>query len=83
MVADVLGKVIVVESVPARVSVLLAERVLPFVTVRVPVEEVIVRPFTEVAVAAPIVGVVSVGEVARTTEPEPVVVAAEMAVPFP
>lgn len=36
-----------------------------------------------VPVAAPIAGVTRVGEVANTTDPEPVVEAAEMAVPLP
>lgn len=43
-VDDVDGNVIVVESVPASVKLLLIESVLPFVTVRVPVDDVIVRP---------------------------------------
>ena len=61
-------------SVPARVSVLLADNVLPLVTVRVPVLLVIVRPLTLVAVAAPMFGVVSVGLVANTLLPVPVFV---------
>ena len=47
----------VVLSVPARVSVLLADRVLPLVMVRVPVLLEIVRPLT--VVNAPVVGVVA------------------------
>jgi hypothetical protein len=66
------GNVIVVLSVPARVSVLLADKVLPLVTVRVPVLLVIVSPLTLVAVAAPIFGVVRLGDVAKTKEPDPV-----------
>jgi hypothetical protein len=64
----------VVLSVPARVNVLLADKVLPLVTVRVPVLLEIVRPLTLVAVAAPILGVVSVGLVANTLLPDPVFV---------
>ena len=66
------GNVMVVLSVPARVSVLLADKVLPLVMVRVPVLLEIVRPLTLVAVAAPILGVVSDGLVANTKDPEPV-----------
>ena len=43
-----------------------------------PVEEVIVRPLSDVAVAAPNDGVVNDGETARTTEPVPVVLVSEM-----
>jgi hypothetical protein len=64
----------VVLSVPARVRVLLTDRVLPLVTVRVPVLLVMVRPLTLVAVAAPMFGVVSVGLVANTLLPDPVFV---------
>jgi len=67
------GKVNTVASVPAKVKELLAVRVLPPPIVRVPVEEVMVRPFIEVAVAAPILGVVKVGELAKTIAPVPVV----------
>ena len=74
MVAEVDGKVMVVLSVPAKVRVLLAERVLPLVKVKVPVEEVIVKPLTVVAVATPKVGVTNVGEVANTRLPVPVTV---------
>jgi hypothetical protein len=61
----------------------LVVKVLPLAKVNVPVVEVIVRPFIEVAVAAPREGVVSVGDVANTTLPEPVVEAADIAVPLP
>jgi len=67
------GKVNTVASVPAKVKELLAVRVFPPPIVRVPVEEVMVRPFIEVAVAAPILGVVKVGELAKTIAPVPVV----------
>jgi hypothetical protein len=72
-------------SVPANVKVLLQVSVLPSAIVRVALVAgaVIATLFTLVAVATPIVGVTRVGEVARTTEPDPVVVAAEIAVPFP
>jgi hypothetical protein len=48
--------------------------VLPFASVSVPVVVVTVKPFRLVAVATPSVGVTSVGEVARTILPDPVVV---------
>jgi hypothetical protein len=59
-------------SVPARERELETENVLPFVNVKVPVDEDSVKPFIVVAVAAPMFGVVKIGEVARTTLPEPV-----------
>jgi hypothetical protein len=65
------GNVIVVESVPARVILLETDKVFAFVTVKVPVEEVIVSPLILVAVAAPKVGVINVGEVVRETAPVP------------
>lgn len=68
-----MGKVIVVESVPERVSVLVKLRVFAAVPVRVYVPVVNVLPLIEVAVATPREGVVKVGEVARTTFPDPVV----------
>ena len=75
MVAEVVGKVIVVPSVPARIIELLAVRVFAAAIVKVPVEAVIVSPLIEVAVATPIFGVTRVGEVAKTkTVPLPVVV---------
>jgi len=63
-------------STPARVMELLAVNVLPSAMVKVdPVAGAVnVTLLTEVAVATPIVGVVSVGEVAKTMLPEPVVV---------
>lgn len=66
MLDDVDGNVIVVESVPAKVIELLNDAVLPLVTVSVPVDDVIVRPLTLVAVAAPMLGVTSVGLVENT-----------------
>jgi len=63
---------------PVAVNVVLnapdVARVLPFASVRMPVVLLIVRPLTLVAVAAPSVGVTRTGLVARTIEPEPVVV---------
>jgi hypothetical protein len=74
IVALVLGNVITVESVPASVSVFEAFRVFPSAMVKVePVAGVVnVTLLTVVAVAAPSVGVVRVGEVDKTTEPLPV-----------
>ena len=74
MVALVVGKVMVVESVPARVRVLLTARVFPSVSVKVePVAGVVrVILLMVVAEATPRVGVVRVGEVAKTARPEPV-----------
>ena len=65
----------VVESVPARVSVLLAVSVLPSAIAKVePVAGAVIASLLMlVAEATPKVGVTSVGLVARTTEPEPVV----------
>ena len=65
-------KVRVVESVPARDKVLEAVKVLPAPRVSVPEPAVRALPLIVVAVAAPMLGVVKEGEVARTTEPEPV-----------
>ncbi len=73
------GKVQVSESVPASVKLLLAVKVFPLAIVRVPVEEVMVKPLIEVAVATPNTGVTSVGELERTTDPVPV----EVVVPVP
>ena len=61
IVAEVVGKVITVLSVPAKVSEFEAVKVFRFVMVRVPVLEVIVKPLILVAVATPKVGVVKVG----------------------
>ena len=74
MLADAGGNVIVVLSVPARVRLLLAVRVLPSAMVRVDPEAgaVIVTLLTDVADATPSVGVTSVGEVANTRAPVPV-----------
>ena len=44
---------------------------------------VIVTLLIDVALATPNVGVVKLGDVANTTEPDPVVVAADIAVPLP
>lgn len=76
IVADVPGNVMVVESVPARVMELLAVRVLPSAIVKVADDDGAVRAtlFTDVAVATPIFGVTSVGEVASTALPVPVIV---------
>jgi hypothetical protein len=73
-VALVDGKVIVVESVPASVRELLAVRVLPSAIVSVePVAGAVrVTLLMVVAVATPNVGVVNVGEVAKTRLPVPV-----------
>jgi len=64
-------------SVPARVRVLLSVNVFPAAIVNVPVPVVMVLPLIEVAVAAPSVGVVSVGLVPNTTAPLPVVPVAD------
>ena len=72
-VDDVLGKVIVVLSVPESVSVEVTESVLALVRVSVPVVVEIVKPFNDVAVATPRAGVTSVGDVARTLLPVPVI----------
>lgn len=72
-VAEVVGKVIVVESVPASVSVLLAVSVFPFAIVSIAevAGAVIVTLLMLVAVATPIVGVTSVGEPSKTNFPVP------------
>ena len=72
-VAEVLGKVMVVASVPARVRVLLTVNVFPAANVNVPVELVIVMALSVVAVAAPRTGVIKVGDVCKTIKPVPVV----------
>ena len=68
MVAEVVGKVMVVESVPARVKVLFTVRVLPSAMVKVePVAGVVrVTLLMVVAEATPKVGVTKVGEVEKT-----------------
>ena len=74
IVALVVGKVIVVESVPASVMELLTVSVLPSAMVRVdPVAGAVrVTLLMVVADATPSVGVVSVGELANTKLPVPV-----------
>lgn len=69
--ADVAGNVIVVESVPDRVSVFVKFSVFPAVPVSVYVPVVNVFPFIVVAVAAPMFGVVKTGEVVMATFPDP------------
>ena len=73
-VAEELGKVIVVESVPARVSELLAISVLPSATARVDevAGAVIAILLMEVALATPRTGVTRVGVPANTKLPVPV-----------
>lgn len=84
IVAEVVGNVMTVESVPDRVSEFVTANTFAFVIVIVPVEGVMVSPFMLVAVATPSTGVTRVGDVCNTAvEPDPVVVAAAMAVPFP
>lgn len=70
-VSDAPGKVIVVESVPASVSVFDTEKVLALVRVNVPVEAVRVKPLMVVAVAAPMLGVVITQLVTRQRFPVP------------
>lgn len=83
-VADVVGKVIVVESVPAKVSVLENVTILLPVTVRVPVVADIVRPFTLVGVIAPATIVIAGVVVAFATLPEkPFAVATDTVVTVP
>lgn len=81
IVAEVLGKVRVVPSVPERTRELVAERVFRLVILSVPVLGVRVRPLIVVAVAAPMVGVTSVGLVAITRLPVPVWLVVVRAVP--
>ena len=73
-VVVVAGNVIVVESVPANVIVLLNVAVFPSATARVldVAGAVIAILLMDVAVATPSVGVVSVGDVAQTSDPVPV-----------
>jgi hypothetical protein len=73
-----------VKVFPATVAVPVVSNVatIPALIVRVPVVEVIVNPFTVVAVATPKVGVTRVGDVALTRFPDPVkVFPATVAVP--
>ena len=74
IVAEVVGKVIVVASVPARVRLLFAVSVLRFaiVSVALPAGAVIATLFILVAEAAPNVGVTKVGDAANTAAPLPV-----------
>jgi len=74
IVADVEGNVIVVLSVPARVSVLEAVNVFPSATASVEdvAGAVIAILLTLVAVATPSTGVTSVGVVSKTILPVPV-----------
>ncbi len=84
MVASVLGKVIVVASVPANVIELLTVTVFPSAIVKVdPVAGAVrVTLFIEVAVATPNVGVTKVGDVSITNlVPVPVCEAIEVAFP--
>ena len=71
---DAGGNVIVVESVPAKVMLLLAVKVLPSAIVNVdPVAGAVnVTLLTDVAEATPKVGVTNVGLVAKTADPDPV-----------
>ena len=83
-VADVVGKVITVASVPEKVSELFAVKVFPSAMVRVAevAGAVMVNLLTEVAVATPKVGVTKVGEVFITKVlPVPVCEATEVALP--
>ena len=71
-VPAIAGNVIVVESVPASVRVFEAVNVLLAPMLSVPVPDAHVLPFHDVPVATPRTGVTSVGDVAKTSEPEPV-----------
>jgi len=84
IVASVVGKVIVLPSVPASVKLLFAVNVLPSAIVNVDelAGAVIVTLFTLVAVATPIVGVTNVGLVSITNVlPVPVWDATDVAFP--
>ena len=71
-------------SVPAKVRLAEAARVLPLVISKVPVVVSIIKPLIEVAVATPKTGVTKVGLVDLTKFPEPVVATRLTAeVPFP
>lgn len=59
-------------SVAVTVTELLTANVFPFVRVKVPVVAEMVSPLRVVAWAAPRIGVTSVGELAKTSAPEPV-----------
>ena len=68
-----LGKAKEVLSVPVNVRELLTVKVLLFAISSVPLEGEMVKPLIDVAVAAPMSGVVSVGEEESTMFPLPVV----------
>ena len=70
----VVGNVTFVVPVEVNVIALAPDvaRVDPLAIVRVPVEDVIVKPLIDVADAAPNVGVVNDGELAKTSAPDPV-----------
>jgi hypothetical protein len=71
--------VIVTGKAPACVTLAAVDSVLALAIDSVPVVVLIVRPLTLVAVAAPRVGVVSVGLLLRTTDPAvPVIVYSPM-----
>ena len=59
-------------SVPVKVRVLFTVNVFPLATLRIPVDALIVKPFRVVAVAAPSTGVIKVGLLANTRDPDPV-----------
>src|SRR5271157_2172034 len=61
------------EESPEEVRVIVCgnETVFAFVIVNVPVEEVIVSPLIEVAVAAPKAGAIKVGPLLKTANPPP------------
>lgn len=69
------GKVTVVMPVVVKVKLFAPDKAnaTVFGIVKVPVEDVIVNPLIDVAVAAPKDGVVRDGDVARTTDPVPVI----------
>jgi len=75
--------VIVTGKAPACVTLAAVDSVLALAIDSVPVVVLIDRPLMLVAVATPRTGVVSVGDVARTTAPLPVVVAEDAAVSCP
>lgn len=62
----------VVPSVPARVMLLFAAKVLPLARSSVPVVVSMIKPLSEVAVATPKTGVTNVGLVLNTATPVPV-----------
>ena len=75
MSAEMSGSVYVVLSVPARVTVLLTVKVLPFAIVNVALDAgaVIATLLIEVAVATPMVGVIRVGLVPNDVSDELVI----------